>query len=381
MRLSALPVDPANPTAILPALEAAIAGHAAWLPIPASPLSADRARAEVLQRTQRVGADIDPAIALVMATSGSTGTPKGAMLTPANLVASADATHAVLGGPGHWVLALPAHHIAGILVLVRALIAGVEPWALDLRQGFDLGDFARQSAAAQATGERCYTALTPMQLAKAMDELRGIEALQGYHAVLVGGGALDPELGQAAARLGIKVRATYGSSETTGGCVYDGRPLPGVSVQIRDGRICLGGATIAQGYRNAPDHEAFSQPGWFRSSDSGVIDGGLLQVTGRIDTIISTGGLKLQPEVLEAQLLSQPGVAEVCVSAIADPRLGQAVVAAYVGSATPSEVLAGLADAAVPRWQHPKALRRVAQLPRTSLGKVDRQAVAALFQQ
>ena len=94
--LSPLPVDPHSPAAILPDLEAAIAEQACFLPLPL----ADATRATLLRNTQRAGEPIDPGIALVMSTSGSTGTPKGAQLTSANLVASADATHQVLGGTG-----------------------------------------------------------------------------------------------------------------------------------------------------------------------------------------------------------------------------------------------------------------------------------------
>ena len=140
--LSPLPVDPHTPAAILPDLEAAIAGQACFLPLPL----ADATRATLLRNTQRAGEPIDPSIALVMSTSGSTGTPKGAQLTPANLVASADATHQVLGGTGQWLLAMPAHHIAGIQVLVRSLVAGVDPLCMDLSEGFDIPTFARAAA-------------------------------------------------------------------------------------------------------------------------------------------------------------------------------------------------------------------------------------------
>ena len=213
--LSPLPVDPHSPAAILPDLEAAIAGQACFLPLPL----ADATRATLLRNTQRAGEPIDPGIALVMSTSGSTGTPKGAQLTPANLVASADATHQVLGGTGQWLLAMPAHHIAGIQVLVRSLIAGVDPLCMDLSEGFDIPTFARAAADLDRTGDRTYTALTPLQLAKAMDSVEGIDALRTFDAILVGGAAINPRLRAAAEELGIAVVATYGSSETAGGCV------------------------------------------------------------------------------------------------------------------------------------------------------------------
>ncbi|HJD78767.1 MAG TPA: AMP-binding protein, partial [Corynebacterium pollutisoli] len=157
--LEPLVVDPRDPVAILPSLEAAIAGQRTLLPVPAD----DPTRAALLRDSQRAGHPVSADIALVVATSGSTGTPKGAQLTPANLVSSADATHRHLGGEGQWLLAMPAHHIAGLQVLIRSLIAGVDPLALDLSSGFHTADFARAATELHATGDRCYTSLTPMQ--------------------------------------------------------------------------------------------------------------------------------------------------------------------------------------------------------------------------
>lgn len=372
-RLEPLVVDPRDPRAILPSLEAAIAGQRTLLPVPAD----DPARAALLQDSQRAGRPISPEIALVVTTSGSTGTPKGAQLTPANLVSSADATHRHLGGTGQWLLAMPAHHIAGLQVLVRSLVAGVDPLALDLSTGFHTARFARAATELHATGDRCYTSLTPMQLAKLMDTLQGIEALRLFDAVLVGGAALNPQLARAAADMQISVVTTYGSSETAGGCVYDGRPIPGARVRVEAGRIHLGGPMIAAGYRNAPDHEAFAEDGWFATSDAGHISAGRLTVTGRLDAIIDSGGLKLQPEVLEQAILAVSGVSGACVVGVPHPRLGQAIVAAYTGAVSPGEVIAGLDD--LPRWQLPKELKRLDELPLTGPGKVDRRAVERFF--
>lgn len=371
--LEPLPIDPANPTGVLGDLEDAIAGRRSLLPVPAH----DSARTTLLNTSQRAGQPIDPETALVVATSGSTGTPKGAQLTAGNLVSSADATHQFLGGEGQWLLALPAHHIAGLQVLVRSLIAGVDPLQINLTHGFDIRDFARAAGELARTGERAYTSLTPMQLAKAMDTLQGIEALQLLDAILVGGAALNPQLAASAADMQINVVTTYGSSETSGGCVYDGRPIPGARVRLQEGRIHLGGPMIAHGYRNHPGHEAFAEPGWFATSDAGFIEDRHLVVTGRLDAVIDSGGLKLQPEVLEQAMLAVPGVTGACVVGIPDPRLGQAIVAAYTGTASPGEVIAGLDH--LPRWQLPKELQRLTELPLTGPGKVDRRGVAKLF--
>ena len=371
--LEPFPVLPTDPYQFLDAIEEAIAGTRTLLPGPAD----DPDRIKLLTEQLRAGTEIDPEVALVVATSGSTGIPKGAQLTAVNLVASADATHQFLGGAGAWLLALPAHHIAGIQVLVRSLVAGIDPTFVDLSAGFQVAEFADAAEELRADAARCYTALTPMQLLKGMDTLQGIEALRLFDAILVGGGPLLDDDRRAARELGIRVVTTYGSAETTGGCVYNGLPLPGVTIRLENERIMVGGPMVAQGYRNFPGHEAFSRPGFYRTSDTGLLRNGVLRVTGRIDTIIDSGGLKIHPEVLEQVFINIAGVDDVCVVGIPDQRLGQAIVAAYAGSADMEDIIAAFQD--YPRWQIPKHIQRVAELPRTSLGKIDRNKVTQLF--
>ncbi|APT83964.1 o-succinylbenzoate--CoA ligase [Corynebacterium aquilae] len=371
-RLHTITFSPTDIPGALTALEEAISGAESYLPLPAS----DTRRADLLVRHMRPGEEISAEVALVMATSGSTGVPKGAQLSPSNLVSSADATHQFLGGAGQWVLALPPHHIAGVQVLVRSVVAGVDPVVVDVSRGFSVSAFADAVFQAPA-GERLYTALVPMQLVKAMDSLRGIDALRACDAVLVGGGALHPEVRSAAEQLGIRVVETYGSSETSGGCVYDGRPIPGARVRLEGERIVLGGPMVALGYRNVPSQGVFVEPDWFVTSDAGVVRDGRLVVVGRMDAVIVTGGLKVHPEVVEAALVKIPGVRQACVVGVEDPRLGQMVVAAYEGPAAPQDVLAGLDE--VERWMVPRRLLRVDALPTTGPGKVDRSKVSELF--
>ena len=373
--LEVLPVDPHNPTSILSDLENAIAGQRTFLPVPVD----DPARVDLLRASQKAGEPIDSSIALVVGTSGSTGTPKGAQLTPLNLVSSADATHQTLGGAGQWLLAMPAHHIAGIQVLVRSLVAGVDPLFIDVSHGFSVEDFSVAAQELAATGDRVYTSLAPNQLAKAMETLRGIDALRSFDAVLVGGAATHPNLLRSAKELRINVVTTYGASETSGGCVYNGKPLPGAQVRIRNGRIHLSGPMIAHGYRNSPDHEAFAEPGWFVTSDGGFFDDGKLVVSGRLDAVIDSGGFKIHPELLERELMSIDGIDEATVVGIPDQRFGQAIVAAFTGTASLGAIVAGIQD--LPRWQHPKDYKRLDALPRTAAGKIDRPAVAQLWQQ
>ncbi len=371
--LEVLPVDPANPLAVMPALEEALTGRRALLPVPAN----DATRANLLRNTQHPGQPIDGGIALVVATSGSTGTPKGAQLTAANLISSADATHQYLGGEGQWLLAMPAAYIAGLQVLVRSMVAGVEPEFLDLSRGFNVAELAEKTRTLVSTGERCYTALTPLQLGKATSSLQGIEALRSFTAVLVGGAATNPRLLESARKLRINVVTTYGSSETSGGCVYDGHPIAGAQVRIRDGRIHLGGPMVARGYRNLPGDAAFAEPGWFATSDAGSLADGTLTVHGRLDNVIVTGGMKLHPEVLESFMLGIEGVTAASVVGVADERFGQRICAAYTGSAPVAALMEAFDD--LPRWQIPKEVTPVPALPLLGPGKVDRAAVRELF--
>ena len=182
---------------------------------------------------------------------------------------------------------------------------------------------------------------------------------------------------RAAKELGITAVTTYGSSETAGGCVYNGRPLPGVTVRVVGERIILGGPMIAAGYRNLPDHEDFQPEGFFKTSDTGYLKDGILTVTGRLDTVIVSGGLKIHPEVLEEVIREIPGIYDVCVVGVPDRRLGQAIAAVYTGTATAEDIIESLHE--LPRWQLPKDIMKVEMLPLTGPGKVDRSAIMQLF--
>ncbi|MGH3543597.1 MAG: AMP-binding enzyme, partial [Mycobacterium sp.] len=204
-------------------------------------------------------------------------------------------------------------------------------------------------------------------------------------AVLLGGGPAPRPLLDAAASAGITVVGTYGMSETAGGCVYDGVPLDGVRLRVDpDGRIVIGGATLAKGYRNPPDPDPFAEPGWFRTDDIGAVDdSGVLSVLGRADDAISTGGLTVLPQPVEAALRSHPAVADCAVFGLADERLGQRVVAAVVASAGCPPPMLETLRAHVARTLDgtaaPRELHIVDALPMRGIGKVDRQALARRF--
>lgn len=368
----------AEALAILPALADALEDRSpALLPVPA-----DDARDRALLTTAlRAGEPIDDDVAVVVATSGTTGTPKGAMLTAAALRASAEATHNRLGGPGQWLLALPAEHIAGLQVLVRSLIAGTTPVAIapnfapaDLVAAIDQMD----------PGTRRYTAMVAAQLAKVLHHDEATAALARLDAVLIGGGPIPAAVAEPAVAAGINVVRTYGMSETAGGCVYDGFPLDGVRVRLDDSRILLGGPVLAKGYRNPVWPDPFAEPGWFRTDDYGLIDeSGALRVLGRADDAISTGGLTVLPQVVEAAVNTHPAVAESVVFGVPDDRLGQRVVAALVlkpGAEAPSvDDLRTHVAQTLDRTAAPREIHILTRLPRRGIGKVDRRALAQRF--
>lgn len=372
-----MPPDGAVST-LLPAVAAVLDGHDAAL----TPVAPD-ADPSVLTAL-RVGEPVENDVALVVTTSGTTGVPKGALLTAAALQASAAATQDRLGGPGRWLLALPPHHIAGIQVVVRSLMAGTTPVQLDVAAGFDV---CRLPAAVAELGSgRRYTSLVATQLAKALTAPAATAALAELDAVLLGGGPAPQPILDAAAGAGVRVVRTYGMSETAGGCVYDGVPLSGVRVRIgADGRIAIGGPTLARGYRNRVDPDPFAEPGWFHTNDVGALDAsGRLSVLGRADDAISTGGLTVLPGPVEAVLATHPAVADCAVFPVADDRLGQRVAAAVVvaGAKPPTlEALRAHVAESLDATAAPRELHIVDALPRLGIGKLDRKALARRFGQ
>ena len=363
------------------ALRAALDGSGpAVLPLPANdPRLAD------LRASLAPGEPVEPDTAVVLTTSGSSGDAKGVLLSAAALRASASATHDRLGGPGRWLLALPANHIAGVQVLVRAIVCGREPVVMSGGVGFRSRVFTEAAADVLSDAGPCYTALVPTQLTRLLaDGGDGLRALRGFDAVLLGGAATPGALLVRAVEAGVNVVTTYGMTETAGGCVYDGVPLAGVGVRIGAGeRIELSGPMLASGYRLRPAETAAAfAGGWFRTDDLGRLHrDGSLEVLGRADDVINTGGLKVSAAVVERVLAAQHGVAEACVVGLPDREWGEVVAAAVVPAADPPDEAALLAAVRVELGgaSVPKVLRFVGELPLHGPGKVDRAAVASVL--
>jgi len=314
-------------------------------------------------------------VVLVLRTSGSrTGVGRPVALSAAALLAGADATHARLGGPGRWVLALPPRHIAGVQLLARSVRAAISPVVVG--GPFDPGSLATALLDAP-DNHPLYLSLVPTQLHRLLAAGEAaIGALGRCSAVLLGGAAAPAPLLARARAAGVPVITTYGMTETSGGCVYDGVPLPGVSIVLADdGRIELGGPVVADGYLDDGRQPFRVTEGmrWFTTSDTGDIDAeGRLHVHGRADDVLVSGGVNVHPAHVERLLA---GVAEeVLVVGVPDEEWGQLVTAVVTGATT----LRQLRDAVGGGPQAPRALVRVAQIPTRGPGKPDRLAAAAL---
>ncbi|WP_413452062.1 o-succinylbenzoate--CoA ligase [Georgenia phoenicis] len=324
-------------------------------------------------------------VAAVVATSGSTsGTGHLVALDGAGLVASARATYARLAGPGQWVACLPVHHVAGLQVLVRSVVAGTEPVVLDTSAGFRAAGLAAAVRRLRPDVPG-YLSLVPTQLARVMDDADAVAALRGLAAVLVGGARTAAALLDAAREAGVPVVTTYGMTETGGGCVYDGVPLDGVDVEVdAEERVWLSGPVLARGYLDDPaaDRATFRERDgrrWLRTSDRGVLDGGTLTVLGRLDDVVVTGGLNVSPAAVEQALGELPGAGEVVVVGVPDDHWGALVTAVVAGDDVPD--LARVREhvaARLGRHHAPRALVRLPELPLRGPGKVDRLTAARL---
>lgn len=334
-------------------------------------------------------APVPDGVALVVTTSGSTGEPRAVLLDGAALRASASATHERLGGPGRWLLTLPLHHVAGLQVVVRSLLSGRAPVCVPSGGGFDAAAVAAELAGLPAEARPRYGAVVPTQLHRIVAcSPREIRPWADLDAILVGGAATAPTLLDRAREAGLRVVTTYGATETAGGCVYDGAPLAGTRVRTDDdGVVHLAGPTLARGYLGRPDLDAAAfveHDGvrWFRTGDLGEIAGEVLQVRGRADDVVVTGGVKVAPAAVEAALSGLAGVGQVCVVGVPDDEWGQRVVAVVVPAAgRPAPGLAEVRDVVRRTLGVAAAPRGVVltdALPERGPGKVDRAAVARL---
>ena len=310
-------------------------------------------------------------ISLVIATTGSSGAPKEVGLSTSALISSARASNKALGAqPGNtWSLLLPLSHIAGINVLIRAIELGTEP--IDLRS--HKGKFSRAD----------FTAIVPTQLFKALngdDQL--LKHLKDAKAVLVGGAALAADLHLQAKNAGINIVVTYGMTETTGGCVYDGVPLDGVEISITsEKRIAIKGTVLAHTYLGAQElwDEKFKD-GWFISSDFGRIENGKLIVEGRSDDVIITGGENISLSAIENSLHDHFPQVSFAAFSVNDEQWGESLHVAIAGEKSISDVeISQYLSEHFGDFSKPKGYLHLAKLPLIGIGKVDRKKLIELY--
>ena len=412
--------QPADPHAMLGAFEQLLGGYAAG-----------------------AGAGVEP-IALVVGTSGSTGTPKRTALTGRALAASAAATENFVGSnsdaASQWLLALPAHYIAGAQVLARSVLAGTAPViARSVTEPVHFSPEVFLQAVEQMSSARRFISLVPTQLHKLLESADANpslgaeihEALGSFTGILLGGAPASADLIAASTALGLNTVTTYGSAETAGGCVYSGSVLPGVRVQLvpeegmpavpdiegkpaQVGRIWISGAHLASGYvgdaTRTAEHFFTVADGtrWYRTDDYGLLspatDSGStahgseprLQVLGRSDDVLISGGVKISARAVATVLEEHPAVREACVIGLPDARWGTAIAAAVtlvpsVGTAAaPTENNPALNEdlCALLRARcaeklgapaAPKQLSILPDFPLTSTGKPDRAEIYSIL--
>ena len=321
----------------------------------------------------------DPA--LLGYTSGTTGAPKGAVLSHANLLATAEALRLAW----HWsaedrlVLALPLFHLHGLAVgLHGTLLAGASAVLLPRFDADDVLDAARDHDATLFFGvPTMYSRLAASPRLGELGRLRlcvsGSAPLPPavFERVVAGSGQRPLER-YGMTETGMNVSNPY-VGERRPGTV--GFPLPGVDLRLApDGEIRVRGPNVFAGYwRNrAATDEAF-EDGWFCTGDVGELDAdGYLRIVGRQKELIITGGLNVYPREVEDVLLAHPTVAEVAVAGVADEEWGEVVTAWVVPAGAPPAEKELLAHAAgeLAAFKCPRAVHFVDSLPRNALGKL-----------
>ena len=433
--------EPADPQEILRAFERSLTGD---LPNNAC------------DNQDPLGQTEDPeSIALVVGTSGSTGAPKQTALSVRALRASARATERFFADypstgsakpqraasevPAQWLLALPAHYVAGAQVLARSVLAGTTPVvAASITDGVSFTPGVFLNAAERLSCARRFVSLVPTQVHKLLESAEAspalgseiYDALGQFTGILLGGAPASASLLAAARELGLNVVTTYGSAETAGGCVYSGTALPGVRLRVvpedaglldssvagdasaggtpNIGRVWLGGEHLASGYMGdnarTASHFFVDADGyrWYRTDDYGSLtpstpnapeDEGapMLNIVGRSDDVIITGGVKVSARAVAAVLESHPAVREAAVMGIPDARWGSAVAAAITlrgasgvqsapdTSGVTCDMLREFCTDKLGAAGAPKFLRILADFPTASTGKPDRQAIYSML--
>ena len=355
----------------------------ALIPQPSRHVTADYAR--MVRACVRPDEPVeDDDTALVAATSGSTGAPRGVLVTRANLRSAVEAAWEHIPGlqACSWVLALPVTSIGGFGAIVRATLAGTALHALPSVGG--AAAFRVEDLLALEVTEPFAISIVPTQLSDILESPAATEWLSRATSVLVGAAATPEALATRARESGVSLVTTYGMTETTGGCVYDGVPLPGVRIElVDDGRIDIIGPQVAAGYRGLPRETAESFAGVaparrFHTADHGQWHEGRLRIAGRIDDVVTVHGVNVALGAVESIVRSELGVRDAAVVAVPDDRQGHRLVA-FVVMADPAGLpaIAPLVAERLGGAARPEVIT-VDALPMLPSGKIDRLALRTL---
>ena len=311
-------------------------------------------------------------ISLVVNTTGSSGKVKEVGLSAHSLLASAKASNAFIGAKigDSWSLLLPLNHIAGINVLLRSLELGTIP--LDFR------NFSNEGERKYANAD--FSAIVPTQLFRALNgDSELLNHLRVCRAVLVGGARLSSELRSQAIDNGIKVIETYGSTETSGGCIYDGEPLEGVEIQINEkSQLQIKGAVLAHSYLNSDP--LIDADGWHTTSDLAHFEGETLLIDGRSDDVFISGGENISLSSIEAIISAKFPSLELAAFTIADLQWGESLCCAIINSDSSIEVeIQKVLSEAIGDAAKVKRFLYLEELPLVGIGKVDRAELGRLI--
>ena len=302
------------------------------------------------------GHKVETGDALVVATSGTTGAPKGTILTHDAVLASATATSRRLGVTTDdcWLACLPPSHVGGLSVITRSLLTGTR---LITHESFSETGYAEAAKQGATLVSLVATALQRVDAS--------------LYRTIVLGGAKPP------ADRPDNCITTYGMTETGSGVVYNGMPLEGVEIRITESVIYLRAPMLMRGYRFDP--APIDADGWFCTGDLGEIDAqGVLSVHGRQGDLIISGGENIWPEAVEDALRTLASVEDVCVVGLPDAEWGQQVCACVVprpGNTPTLETIRNHVKETLPAFCAPKQLHLVTAIPRTALGKPQRQVL------
>jgi len=309
-------------------------------------------------------------VSVVIGTTGSSGAPKEVGISAEALQSSAKASNKYLGAQAGdtWSLLLPLTHIAGVSVLVRSLDLGTEP--IDLRG--ERSEYPRVD----------FTAIVPAQLFKGLngdDAL--LEHLVAAKSVLIGGAALPDDLRKQGEEAGINIVTTYGMTETSGGCVYNGTPLDGIEISITsENLVAIKGPVLAETYIGAEQMWASAvNDGWFVTSDLGKFEGGKLSVEGRSDDVIISGGENISLGHIERTLEARFPEVTFAAFSVSNPQWGDSLHLAVVGNAVVEAEISAYLAAEVGPFAKVKGFLHLPELPLMGIGKVDRKKLVELF--